>query len=85
VDARACYTAMAAAHMLRLDGAGFARQANMVDFLRRCQVQRPLHTRSACRSLNQQVLASPDHMELNGSHGPRTADNVPYQQRIAGM
>ena len=42
MDARACYTAMAAAHMLRLDVAGFARQANMADFLRRCQVLRAL-------------------------------------------
>ena len=65
MDARACYTAMAAAHMLRLDVAGFARQADMVDFLRRCQVQRPLHICSACKfsrepakSLDQQVLAA---------------------------
>lgn len=42
VDARACYTAMAAAHMLCLDVASFARQASMVDFLRRCQVLPPL-------------------------------------------
>ena len=47
VDARACYTAMAAAHMLRLDVAGFAREASMVDFLQRCQVCANLHMASA--------------------------------------
>ena len=41
MDVRGCYTAMAAAHMLRLDKAALARKAGMVDFLRRCQVPPP--------------------------------------------
>ena len=39
VDVRGCYTAMAAAHMLRLDKAALARKAGMIDFVRRCQVR----------------------------------------------
>ena len=46
VDARACYTAMASAHMLGLDAPRIARDAGMVDFLRRCQA-RSLHTHEA--------------------------------------
>jgi hypothetical protein len=45
VDARACYTAMASAHMLGLDASRAARDAGMVNFLRRCQA-RSLHTRT---------------------------------------
>ena len=39
MDARACYTAMASAHMLGLDAPGLAREAGMADFLRRCQAR----------------------------------------------
>lgn len=45
VDVRGCYTAMAAAHMLCLDKADFARKAGMVDFVRRCQVRPQLPPR----------------------------------------
>ena len=35
---RGCYTALAAASMLRLDTAVLAERASAVDYIRRCQV-----------------------------------------------
>lgn len=37
-DLRACYIAMAVAHMLCLDKEDLARRAGMVDYVQRCQV-----------------------------------------------
>ena len=39
VDVRGCYTAMAAAHMLNLDKHALALKANMVQYVKRCQVK----------------------------------------------
>lgn len=50
VDVRGAYTALATAHMLKLDKAALAKQAGVVQYVRECQVHphtppsRPLHT-----------------------------------------
>jgi hypothetical protein len=38
VDVRGCYTAVAAAHMLRLDKHALADAAGMLQYVKRCQV-----------------------------------------------
>ena len=38
VDVRGCYTAMATAHMLKLDKQALAQKAGMVQYVKRCQV-----------------------------------------------
>ena len=49
VDVRGAYTALATAHMLKLDKAALAKQAGVVQYVRQCQVHpytsldQPLH------------------------------------------